>query len=97
MDETYGTYVDDERLTYMNKMMILIMILMMMLTMMLMLILLMILMMILMMVGAGTCMLSKFLAAVPGSLLFGSWSLVLGLWSLVLGSWTLVFEFHRIP
>ena len=46
--------------------------------------------------GGRTCILSNFLAAVPGSLVFGSWSLVLGLRSLVLGPWTLVFEFHAI-
>ena len=55
MDETQGTYVDDEFLTFMNMMMILIMILMMVLTM----ILMMILMMKLMMVGAGTCIQSR--------------------------------------
>ena len=53
MDETYGTYVDDECLAFMTIMMILIMILMIMLSM-LMVILMKILMMILMMVGAGT-------------------------------------------
>ena len=62
MDETYGTYVDHECLTFMT-MMILIMILMMILTIILMMILMMMLMMILMMVGAGTCILPKFPAA----------------------------------
>ena len=54
-------------LTFMTMMMILIMIL----TMILMTILMMILMMMLMTVGAGTFILSKFLAAVPGSLVIG--------------------------
>ena len=82
MDETYGTYVDDECFDIHDYDMILIMILMMILTMILMMILMTILMMILMMmVGAGTCILSKFLAAVPGSLVLGLWSLLLGPWS----------------
>ena len=53
MDETYGTYVDDEFFDI--HMMILIMILMMILTIIPMMILMMMLMMILMMVGAATC------------------------------------------
>ena len=85
MDEAYGTYVDDGVLTFMTMMMILIMILVMMQTMILVMLLMMILMMILMLVGAGTCILSKFPAADPGSLVPGPWSLVLGLWSFVLG------------
>ena len=76
-------------LTFMTIMVILIMILMMILTMiLLMMILTMILMMILMMVGARTCILSKFPAAVPGSLVLvvlGPQSLVLVPWSFVLG------------
>ena len=62
MDETYGTYVDDEFLTFMTMMMILIMILMI-LTMILMMILMLMLLMILMTVGAGTCSLPKVPAA----------------------------------
>ena len=58
-------------LTFMTRMMILMMILTMILRMILRIIRMMILLMILMMVGAGTCMLSKFLAAVPGSLAIG--------------------------
>ena len=60
MDETYGTYVDDGCFDMM-----------MILTMMLRMILMMMIMMILMMVGAGTCILSEFPAAVPGSLVVG--------------------------
>ena len=64
MDETYGTYVDDECFdihdydddTDHDTLMVI-------LTMILMMILMMMLMMILMTVGAGTCSLLKFLAA----------------------------------
>ena len=76
MDETYGTYVDDECFDIHDYDDDTDHILMMILTM----ILIMILMMILIMVGAGTCILSKFLAAVPGSLVL----VVLGPWSLLL-------------
>ena len=57
MDETYGTYADDECFDIhdYDDTMILMMIQMMILTMILMMILMMMLMMILMMVGAGTC------------------------------------------
>ena len=59
MDETYGTYVDDECFDIHGYDGILTMILMMILTVILMMILMLILMMMLMMVGAGTCILSR--------------------------------------
>ena len=62
MDWTYGSYVGGECFTFMT-MMKLIMILMMILTMTLMTVIMIALMMILMTVGAGTCILPKFLAA----------------------------------
>ena len=79
MDGTHGTMLMMSVLTFMTMVtilvmiltMILMMILMMILTMILMMVLMMILMMILMMVRAGTCILSKFPAAVPGSLVLG--------------------------